>query len=115
MADRRLVQARGPFATRTTNGPWSVSGGDLYWSDDPVVRANPHNFREPTVQDSTTLIRQPHLGWASGTPFSETASAAPGTVRVPAPPTRPAAPVSTGAGRKGGTRPAGRPAEDGEV
>jgi hypothetical protein len=120
MADRRLVQARGPFVTMTANGPWAVHAGDLYWSDDPVAAAHPEGFDDPLVQDSSDLRRQPR-GWAAGPPSPgriETATAEPGSVRAPTRP--PAQAVTTDAALPPATPPTRRPAKatarpDGEV
>jgi hypothetical protein len=119
MADRRLVQARGPFVTMTANGPWAVHPGDLYWSDDPVAAGHPEGFDEPLVQDSSSLRRQPR-GWAAGPPSPgriEAATAEPGAVRAP---TRPPAVAVTSDAATLPTSPPRRPKAaaarpDGEV
>ncbi len=119
MADQQLVQARGPFVAMTANGPWAVQAGDLYAADDPVVVAHRDSFGEPLVQDSRNLRRQPR-GWGGGAPapgLTETASAVPGSVRVPTRP--PAAAVTTDAATPPTTSTARRPKAssrpDGEV
>lgn len=118
MADRRLVQARGPFVTMTANGPWAVQVGDLYEEDDPVVVANPDSFDPPLVQNSRTLRAQPR-GWGAP-PLRprgvETTTAEPGAVRAPTRPDKPIGtpdPAPAGSGTPGRRPKANRP--DGEV
>lgn len=107
MAERKIVQARGPFTVNNADGvPWQVKPGDLYYDDDPVVAGREGLFAEPEVRDSRAAVRRPREmpGYAA----PETAVASPSGERR--------APV-TAAGRKAAARPAAarEPRPDGEV
>jgi hypothetical protein len=101
MAERKILQARGPFTVNNAEGvPWQVRPGDLYWSDDPVVVGREELFAEPEVRDSRSAVRRSRQVPAYAAP--ETAVAPPsGEKRAPV--------TSTGrkAAAKSGARPEG--------
>ena len=103
MAERKIVQAKGPFTVNTPEGvPWQVRPGDLYYSDDPVVQGREALFVEPEVRDSRVAVRRPREAPAYAAP--ETAVAPPtGERRAPV----------TAAGRAKAAKANARP--DGEV
>lgn len=76
----RIVQAREPFSCSINGVPVIVSGGDLYYGQDPVVQGREHLFDDLTVL-STTGPRGKATATGSAAGDSETASAAPGTRR----------------------------------
>lgn len=59
MADRQIVAALSPFQANNAAGvPFMVRADDLFWSDDPIVAANPAAFGPPMVRDSAEAIRR---------------------------------------------------------
>lgn len=76
MAD--IVRAREPFSVPLPSGvPLSVSTGDLFYANDPIMAGREHLFGAVAVRESGTYGRP--------TPVvdTETADAAPGTRRAP--------------------------------
>jgi hypothetical protein len=72
MADRKLVKAKESFGPA---GYGVISPGDLYWSDDPLVKAHPHLFEDPKVKSSVPQRPATTVGAV------ETTTAAPGEKR----------------------------------
>lgn len=98
MVEGDLVQALGSFTVQTTSGPLQVKRGDLFRSDDPLVKKHRPAFGAPTVRDSTALFP----GYTALA--VETATAAPGEHRSP---------VMAGTARA--ARAKARTTDDGEV
>lgn len=84
MSERKIVQARSAFATTVAGHTVMVSAGDVYYSDDPLVKGREGLFGELEVKSS-----RPAPSTATA---SETTSAAPGSRRsLSRPPEKPAA------------------------
>lgn len=74
MADRTIVEAAEPFSVTLKDGtPFSVARGDLFYSDDPVVKGRELLFGEVNVRSS-----RPYRA----TSAAETATAGPGEKRT---------------------------------
>ena len=79
MADR-IVQAKEAFSGTQANGvPWNVGAGDLYWSNDPIVKGREHLFGDVTVLSSTGATHR-ETATVTGSAV-ETATAEPGQRR----------------------------------
>jgi hypothetical protein len=56
MAEQKIMEAAAPFSMNLRSGvPVVIGEGDLYYSDDEVVRRNPRAWREVTVNRSAPL------------------------------------------------------------
>ena len=80
MTERKIVQCRSTFATSDNGNTVMIQGGDLYYSDDPIVKGRESLFSEPTVKSS-----RPAKSTARA---QETATAAPGERRSVARPAK---------------------------
>jgi hypothetical protein len=80
VAERRIVQAREAFSGNVKGAPVNVSGGDLFWSDDPFLKGRLHLFTELRVRESGSQPSAPPEP-ASAPKVEETASAEPNQPR----------------------------------
>jgi hypothetical protein len=58
MGERKLVRALASFATVINGAPVMVAPGDLFYSDDPIVKGRDSLFGEPLVRISDGSPRQ---------------------------------------------------------
>lgn len=74
MSERKIVQCRSSFVTTVNGRSVMVTGGDLYYSDDPIVKGRDGLFSDLNVKSSRSA--------AKSAAAVETASAGPGSRRV---------------------------------
>lgn len=92
MAD--MVQARAPFYAVLRGVPFQVNKGDVFGADDEVVTGNPQYFVPVNVRSSAGHVPDRANPRAARRSRVETATAAPGEVRSPAPNLAPSTPAS---------------------
>jgi hypothetical protein len=81
MADDQVVEAKSGFQAYIAGAPFRVRRGARFWSNDPIVKDNPEQFGDLTVEKSPAMSRQAERAKIlSGT--SETADATPGRRRA---------------------------------
>jgi len=52
--DRKIVRANEPFSVQLADGrPLDISAGDLFWSDDPMVKTRGRLFGDVSIRTST--------------------------------------------------------------
>ena len=83
MSDRKLVQANQTFSLTVRGVPTQINRGDLFYSDDAVVKMASPCFSDVQVRHtgSERLEREPVLLGVSSTNAVETAVATPGIKR----------------------------------
>lgn len=75
MAEHQVVQALTPFAANVRGVTFMVAKGELFYDDDPVVKANSKSFGSLHVRSSSGATARPSSGSV------ETASSEPGVRR----------------------------------
>lgn len=79
MAERKIVEARESFSVHLDGRPVIVVAGQMWWSDDKIVKGREHLFGELTVHSSGPVA---HRGTKPPAGDPETADAAPGARRT---------------------------------